>query len=493
MNTKKLIFLLLLLTVTVTVSTFAQKKASVKWGTMIDQIGIAQIFYIGSDENSHYVLLKKDGSSFIVINRLTMESSKPRKIDVPSPGDGSLSVNNIYYLNDHLILVVKINNKKDKTDTFYGYSMDKKGSVGKDYIKLFTTEEGADGFFGHFMLSFSPDSKSFLIGAYNIHNGFNLTCATFTYDLKPIWKQDVDINALVKGKNNSILDYCLDNESNLFLMVKASNRAIYTNERENVFCVYNQKSKQWNTTLVTPPDKLKVFEAGQFACDSKGKVWFTGLYCKTNDDFFGTAITVYEEGQTKTTFTPFSSKFLSAFMSDAKAKNTGNSFSKLTIDFVIPNSDNSFEVLIHRHYNLDFDEHYNLDFVDITSAAAIKFDADIKEVWSAPIPINLLANSVKFKYNTFATEKELISIYYDHKKNEGIIDPRETTSLSTLANAVGVITHINLENGKVTKETVPITNDIEMVPLKCHLIDTDEILLLGEIQKKVGYGRLSWR
>jgi hypothetical protein len=459
------------------------QNAYVKWGATVSDEKQTKFNIIGEDEKSVYVLRfqhdKRDMSIpfFVALDRKTMQVTKEVAMQIPVPDDGDAAMNDVYYLQDKFAIMVTLTNRKSKMDAALAYIMDKDGKINSNYKIIMETKEAKNGYYNRTRFLISPDTTRFMATSFSSNDGV-YNAAAFDSDLKEIWKSEIRLQDLLKMKYVSPTTIEMDMNADLNIILKASPKAFYSNLPASKWVVYQGKEKQLKVYDILPPPKLMVYETGQFICQKNGNSLFVGMYGEKDTDAKGAALASYKGGKFETGFKTFSDKFRSAFMSDAKAAK-GGPVDYLTIDYVIPNPDNSFEVTMHKYAPRAF-----------VSAVAIKFDKDLNEVWSAPLPIYFWRIDEYFSYIPMLTDKEICFIHNDHKKNAQITDPREASGLNDLDNSICVITRVNLSTGNVKKDVLPSTEDTYLMPVKCYQSNPKELLLFAKRKANVNFGKL---
>ena len=398
-------------------------------------------------------------------------------MQIPVPDDGEATMRDVYYLQDHFAIMITLSKRKSKLDAVLAYLMDKNGTIGSNYKMVLETKEASYGYDNHYYFTISPDSTRFITCARNIKFGY-YAVAAFSGNLEKLWEREISEKADLKTGYTSFIHECMDMDGNLLLMVKGTAKAFGASQLDNMLVVINGKENKVQTYIVHPPDKLQAYETGQFISDKSGHTWFCGMYGEKDTDAKGIAIASYKDGKFQTYFKTFSDRFRSAFMSDNKAAK-GGTVDFLTIDYVLQNKDNSFELALHKYAPRAF-----------VAAAAIKFDNNMNEVWSAPLPIYFWMVDEYFSYAPLVTDKEVCFIYNDNKHNKDIIDPRECSGLKDLDNAICVITRVNLKDGSVKKDLLPSSEDTYLMPVKCYQSNTNELLLFAKRKGQVNFGKL---
>jgi hypothetical protein len=457
----------------------------VKWGATVSDEKQTKFNIIGADESSVYVLRfqhdKRNMSIpfFVVLDRNTLRETKSVPMQIPVPDDGDAAMNEVYYLQDHFAIMITMTNRKSKLDAAIAYLMDKSGNISPNYKMVLEVKKAKQGNpENRFQFLISPDSTRFMSALYNVDEHY-ITAAAFDGQLQKLWEANAELGKEIKMRNIVPMAYSMDMDANLLVMLKASSKAIYSNELDNTLVVFDGKSKTLKTYAVTPPDKQKAYETGQFLSDENGHTWFTGMYGEKDTDAKGIAIASYKAGNFRTAFKPFSDKFRTAFMSDSKAAK-GGPVDYITIDYVLQNKDNSFIVTMHKYAPRSF-----------VAAAAIKFDHNMNEQWSAPLPIYFWFADQYYSYAPMVTANEVCFIHNDHKKNKEIVDPRECTGLNDLDNSICVLTRVNLATGTVKKDVLPATEETNLIPVRCYQSSEKEMFLFAKRKANVNFGKLT--
>jgi hypothetical protein len=463
------------------------QTARVKWGATISDEKQTKFNIIGEDEKSVYVLrFQHDRRNmsipfFVILDRKTLQETKSVAMEIPIPDDGDASMNEVYFLKDRFVIMITLTNRKSKQDAALAYLMDKTGKISPNFKVVLENKEAPRNEFLRYYFLISPDSTRFMAVIYdNVKSNHMYNVAVFDSDLNSLWKTEFSLNEAVKAKSIAPISLTMDMNADLFIMVKASSKNIYSNELGNKLVIYKNKEKQIRLYDVLPPDKLQAYEMGQFLSDIDGNTWFTGMYGEKDTDAKGVAIASYnKEGKFQAAYKPFSNKFRTAFMSDSKAAK-GEPVDFLVIDYVLLNKDKSFVVTMHKYAPRAF-----------VAAAAIKFDKDMNEAWSAPLPIYFWMVDAFFTYAPLLTDKEVCFVYNDHKKNIDTVDPRESNGLNDLDNAICVITRVDLETGTVKKNALSGTEDTYLMPAKCYQASEKEMLLFAKRKANVNFGKLT--
>ncbi len=467
-------------------SLFAQEP-KVKWGATISDEKQTKFNIIGADKNAVYVLrFQHDRHNmsvpfFVSLDRNTLQVIKSVEMQIPIPDDGNASMREVYFLKDKFVLMIILTNRKSKQDAALAYVMDKNGAISSNYKMILEVPEARSGNSLDYRFLISPDSTRFMAAIYDNSKGHNYKAAAFDSDLNGIWAADISLDPEIQKRSIAPMAYAMDINNNFFIMVKASSKAIYSNELGNILCVYKSKEKLMKTYDILPPDKLQAYETGRFLSDVDGRTWFTGMYGEKDTDAKGVAIASFKDGKFETAFKPFSDRFRSAFMGDSKAAK-GGTVDFLVIDEVIPNKDQSFEVVLHKYAPRV-----------CVAAAAIKFDKNLNEAWSAPLPFYYWQGGEYYTWASMVTDKELCFFHNDHKKNIDIIDPRKASGLNGLGDAVGVITRVNLNDGSVKKQLLFNKENIEtyLIPGKCYQSGEKEMLLFAKRKADVNFGKVT--
>ena len=473
----------ILLILAISFSSDAQ-KTKVKWGAKVSDEKETKFNIIGVDDNSVYILRfqhdKRNYSIpyFVILDKKTMEVSSSKEMQVPVPEEGDARIHNVYYLKDHFILMISVTNSKTKKDIAIAYHMSKKGEIDSNYKIVLETTAPERGLYLDYNFMLTPDSSKFLAV---VESDDIYLAASFDPALNGLWTGSFNGKTVSNTKYVHTLRYATDMNNDLFILAKASSKGAVSNQQENKLFVYKHQEKKAYSYDLQPPGKDIAYENGDILCDVNGGVRVVSFYGEKDTDAKGYLLSSYADGKVKTTASLFSPRFYAAFMSDSKSeKATKEDF--LQIDYVVMNKDQSFEVVMHKYAPRVF-----------VAAVVTKFDKDFKEAWSAPLPVYYWYDGDYYTYTPMLTDHEICFLHNDHKKNMDTVDPRESTGLTGMADAVSVLTRVDLQTGKVTKQKLFEANELgtHVMPRKCYQADEHEMYLFAKRGSNVNFGKLT--
>jgi hypothetical protein len=486
MTNKNLFFSAFLLIISF--SSYSQKP-TVKWGDVITDEKQTEFRIIGQDEQYNYILrfqlvrTNRQAPFLVKVDRNTLQVAKSVELRFNVPDDGDLRFEDVFYIRDRFIVFLSLTGRKSKMDAGLAYELNKDGQMNSNYKIILEAKEGINTEFRpKWRFLMTPDSARFIAAAYLPYGENQYNAGAYEANLSPIWKTEFNLKTNVERSHFITTAIGTDMDANLYVMAKPSNKLMAIGEPTSTVYVYNAKSKNLKHFDITPEEKGMTISSdqGRFISSTDGHVLYIGLYGKTREST-GTIIINCTPEKMAPKFKPFSEKFRSAFMPDAKAVQ-GKSISMLQLDTVILNNDNSFDLIC-----------YMIPLDAMEGAVVTKFDKTFNEVWSVPVPASARLGPNYSSLMEMTSNDQLYILFNDLAKNANVLDPRLAKKVQLMSDAVSVIVTIDLKNGSITKQPLFDSGNITtiLMPVKCKQSGPNEMLLFAKKKANVNFGILT--
>lgn len=486
--------LLLLIT-----GTALAQKPTVKFGASISDEKETRFRILGEDESNIYLMRFQRGRRgsvvpfFVKMERKTMKILNSTEMEFSIPGDGELHFYDIYYMKDRFVAMMTLTKRKNKKVAMLAYTIDKEGKMGTNNKILLEIRDPRDIEINtqYFKLLLTPDSTRFVALAYMDYKLDEFLAAAFDDQLNQIWNADINFKVGEEGKSLNFINTAVNNNTDLFVSAIMAIPRFGKDEDEYRIYTYDHKSNKVSAFPFYVPGKDKKMQVSnygsKFVPDALGRMLYASTYHEKDASMQQEGVCVIDcyLDHINAELHPFSVKFRSAFMPDAKAEAGKQVAFYISVDDIIINPDKSFIVIYCAQKEGGYD-----------MAMAIKFDEYLKEIWTTTVPVKVRMWTTPREYDTMflmSTDEEIYFLYNDNSKNYGTIDPKETIMSGSLREGGPVVIIMNVKDGKLKKQPLfgaEVTGTYVM-PSRCMQSGSKEILMLAKRGAEFNIGRVT--
>ncbi len=256
-------FFVILLALFTTV-TFAQTLETVMWGTPTDlpkQTSFQKI--IGTNDDGFYAL-RSDNASFITTDKMwlefvsftTMNVDESNEIQFPAVGSKQTYFNDMFFINDKLILFTSKADKGRSQNVLYMEYMNTNGTL-KNKPKEVGSTPISNLKEDRFNFKYLKEDKQIMLyyhKTYSKYNGEKFSLKIFDSNLKEVFAEDLVFPKRLMGRKNKLVQIEKAKSGNIYMLFKVevvstkSTRGKKSGDKyENVLVVYNTKKKEFKT------------------------------------------------------------------------------------------------------------------------------------------------------------------------------------------------------------------------------------------------------
>ena len=259
---KKNLFVILL--ALFTTAMFAQTLETVMWGNSTElpkKTSFQKI--IGTNDDGFYAL-RSDNASFITTDKLwlefvsfaTMDVDESNEIQFPAVGNKQTYFNDMFFINDKLILFTSAADKGRSQNVLYMEYMNTNGSLKNKPKEVGNTPISnlkEDGF----KFKYLKDDNQIMLyyhKTYSKYNGEKFSLKIFDSNLKEVFAEDLVFPKRLMEKKNKLTQIEKGKSGNIYMLfsvevvsTKATRGKKSGDKYENVLVVYNTKKKEFKT------------------------------------------------------------------------------------------------------------------------------------------------------------------------------------------------------------------------------------------------------
>ena len=259
---KKNLFVILL--ALFTTAMFAQTLETVMWGNSTElpkKTSFQKI--IGTNDDGFYAL-RSDNASFITTDKLwlefvsfaTMDVDESNEIQFPAVGNKQTYSNDMFFINDKLILFTSAADKGRSQNVLYMEYMNTNGSLKNKPKEVGNTPISnlkEDGF----KFKYLKDDNQIMLyyhKTYSKYNGEKFSLKIFDSNLKEVFAEDLVFPKRLMEKKNKLTQIEKGKSGNIYMLfsvevvsTKATRGKKSGDKYENVLVVYNTKKKEFKT------------------------------------------------------------------------------------------------------------------------------------------------------------------------------------------------------------------------------------------------------
>ncbi|MDQ3190027.1 MAG: hypothetical protein M3Q58_00375 [Bacteroidota bacterium] len=515
---------------------FAQ-EVSVKWGK---DYRIPKKSYIqkivGEDEKGFYILRNqgqtrlKDGEMFLERysnDNVSLQNSN--KISVPQINGENVKYEQLFYLNEKLLLFTSYYDKVTGTNTVFAQYLDEIGRGISELLPINEIKANQKKNTGSFKIALSKDNSKILVCSnepFEKYTNEKISYKVLDIALNEIWSTELELP--YTGRQLNISNHIVDNFGNVHMLAKV-NMNTEKSEKGQADYFYTILSYFHSDDVVKEYEvslKGKSVSDIAFQLSGTGELVAAGFYSNTikgqsasNTNFGFSSVSVQEQKSlvagsfylkidlqtqkvTARGIKEFERSFLSEFMSDRNIDRGKELFSYL-IDYFILREDGGAILAGEQYYSTmvcNYDPrtgvrncNYHYYYNDIV---LVNINPDGSIAWTKKIPKKQHSINDNGFYSSYlmAYDNSTISIVFnDHPKNLVLLEGKKIKYMNNPKRAVVTLSTID-QAGNVKRSPLFSARDQKVIvkPKVYFQVNEKQAIIYGQKKKTYKMGKITF-